>query len=96
MSELYEFPYEKPDRPEVLPEPEERPVRRRGRLGKLDVPFLVLTLLLLAVGLIMLLSSSYAIAYFDTVTDTGEASPMKYFTTQAIYAGLGVAAPSSP
>ena len=93
MAELYDFPYQKQEQPEVLPEPEERPVRRRGgRLGRVDVPFLVLTLLLLAVGLIMLLSSSYAIAYFETVTDTGEAAPMRYFTTQAIYAGIGIAA----
>ena len=92
MPEIYDFPYQKPEQPEVLPEPETRPVRRRGRLGRLDVPFLVLTLLLLAVGLVMLLSSSYAIAYFDTVTDTGEAQPMKYFTTQAIYAAIGIGA----
>ncbi|MBR3554391.1 MAG: FtsW/RodA/SpoVE family cell cycle protein [Oscillospiraceae bacterium] len=93
MAELYEFPDQKPDRPEVLPEPEQRPARRRGgRLGRVDVPFLVLTLLLLAVGLVMLLSSSYAIAYFETVTDTGEAAPMRYFTTQAIYAAIGIAA----
>ena len=92
MPEIYDFPYQKPEQPEVLPEPETRPVRRRGRLGRLDVPFLVLTLLLLAVGLIMLLSSSYAIAYFETVTDTGEAAPMRYFTTQAIYAAIGIGA----
>ena len=92
MAELYDFPYQKPDRPEVLPEPEQKPARRRARLGRLDVPFLVLTMLLLAVGLIMLLSSSYAIAYFETVTDTGEAAPMRYFTTQAIYAAIGIVA----
>ncbi len=93
MAELYDFPYQKPEQPEVLPEPEQKPARRRGgRLGRIDVPFLVLTLLLLAVGLIMLLSSSYAIAYFETVTDTGEAAPMRYFTTQAIYAAIGIGA----
>jgi cell division protein FtsW len=93
MAELYDFPYQKPQQPEVLPEPEQKPARRRGgRLGRVDVPFLVLTLLLLAVGLIMLLSSSYAIAYFETVTDTGEAAPMRYFTTQAIYAAIGIGA----
>ncbi len=93
MAELYDFPYQKPQQPEVLPEPEQKPARRRGgRLGRVDVPFLVLTLLLLAVGLIMLLSSSYAIAYFETVTDTGEAAPMRYFTTQAIYAVIGIGA----
>jgi cell division protein FtsW len=93
MAELYDFPYQKPQQQEVLPEPEQKPARRRGgRLGRVDVPFLVLTLLLLAVGLIMLLSSSYAIAYFETVTDTGEAAPMRYFTTQAIYAVIGIGA----
>ena len=93
MAELYDYPYQKPQQPEVLPEPEQKPARRRGgRLGRVDVPFLVLTLLLLAVGLIMLLSSSYAIAYFETVTDTGEAAPMRYFTTQAIYAAIGIGA----
>ncbi len=92
MPEIYDFPNQQPERPEVLPEPDERLRRRRGRLGRMDVPFLVLTLLLLAVGLIMLLSASYAIAYFDTVTETGEANPMQYFTSQAIYAGLGIAA----
>jgi Bacterial cell division membrane protein len=93
MAELYDFPYQKPQQQEVLPEPEQKPARRRGgRLGRVDVPFLVLTLLLLAVGLIMLLSSSYAIAYFETVTDTGEAAPMRYFTTQAIYAAIGIGA----
>ena len=93
MSEIYDFPYEKPERPEVLPEPDKRTARRRrGHPGRIDVPFLVLTLLLLAVGLVMLLSSSYAIAYFDTVTETGEANPMQYFTTQSIYAALGIVA----
>ena len=93
MAELYDFPNQKPQQPEDLPEPEQKPARRRGgRLGRVDVPFLVLTLLLLAVGLIMLLSSSYAIAYFETVTDTGEAAPMRYFTTQAIYAAIGIGA----
>ena len=93
MSENYEFPYQRPEQPEVLPEPDERIVRRRrGRAGRIDVPFLVLTLLLLAVGLIMLLSASYAIAYYETVADGGEANPMKYFTTQAVYAALGILA----
>ena len=93
MSEIYDFPYQQPERPEVLPEPDERITRRRrGRPGRIDVPFLVLTLLLLAVGLVLLLSASYAIAYYETLTDNGEANPMKYFTTQSVYALLGIAA----
>ena len=94
MAERYDYPDQKQERPETLPENEERAASRRHRTrrGRLDIPFLVLTLLLLAVGLVMLLSASYAIAYFDTVTDTGDASPMKYFTNQAIFAALGIAA----
>ncbi len=94
MAELYDFPHEKPEQPETLPEAGERAVsrRQRSRRGRLDIPFLVLTLLLLAAGLVMLLSASYAIAYFDTVTDTGDANPMQYFTSQAIYAAMGILA----
>jgi len=94
MPEIYEFPDQAKERPDTLPHPPaaaDHPSRRIRR-GRIDVPFLVLTLLLLAVGLIMLLSASYAIAYFDTVTETGEAEPLHYFITQAIYALLGVAA----
>ena len=94
MAELYDFPQGKPEQPETLPDPGERAVsrRQRTRRGRLDIPFLVLTLLLLAAGLVMLLSASYAIAYFDTVTDTGEANPMQYFTSQVIYAAMGILA----
>ena len=91
MPEIYEFPDQAKERPDTLPHPPaaaDHPSRRIRR-GRVDVPFLVLTLLLLAVGLIMLLSASYAIAYFDTVTETGEAEPLHYFITQAIYALLG-------
>jgi len=94
MSELYEFPYQKPEGPGNLPEPAGRPAaeRRRIRRNRLDIPVLVLTLLLLAVGLVMLLSASYATAYFDTVKESGEAEPMRYFISQSIYAVLGIAA----
>ncbi len=66
--------------------------RRRVRPGHMDLPFLLLTLMLLAVGLVMLLSSSYAIAYFESISKGGEAAPMSYFTSQLIFAGLGIAA----
>ena len=36
--------------------------------GPVDLPLLILTLLLLGVGLIMVLSASYATAYYDTKT----------------------------
>ena len=61
MPEIYEFPNSRPERPRVLPDPPAAP-RRADRRNGVDVPFLVLTLLLLAVGLVMLLSASYAMA----------------------------------
>ena len=91
MSEIYEFPNPQPEHPRVLPDPPAAERRADRRYG-VDVPFLVLTLLLLAVGLIMLLSASYAMAYFETVTESGDAQPMHYFITQAIYAVCGIAA----
>ena len=54
--------------------------------GMMDIPFLVLTLLLLAIGLVMLFSASYARAYTD------EGNSTYYFARQAIFAVFGVAA----
>lgn len=71
----------------------------RLRRGPIDLPFLMLTLMLLAVGLVMLLSaSSYAALYdkaagysvVDGVITYGD--PMYYFKRQAIFAIVGVAA----
>ena len=53
--------------------------------GPMDLPFLMLTLMLLAIGLITVFSASYATAYYD-----GE-SPYVYFMKQAIYGVAGVA-----
>ena len=58
--------------------------RERSRdLGMLDVPYLILTLLLVAVGLIMLFSASYARAYYLT------GNSARYFTSQLVFAALG-------
>ena len=59
--------------------------------GPMDLPFLALVLLLTAVGLIMLLSASYASAYYnlDASVDTG-GDPYYYFKRQLFYAVLGV------
>lgn len=61
--------------------------------GPMDLPFLALVLLLTAVGLVMLLSASYASAYYnlDPSVDTG-GNPYYYFTRQALFAAAGVAA----
>ena len=61
--------------------------------GPVDLPFLALVLLLTAVGLIMLLSASYASAYYnmDSALDTG-GDPYYYFKKQLFFAVLGIAA----
>ena len=76
--------------PEVLPD---RPGERFHFLkGRIDRPFLLMTLLLLAVGLVLLYSASYAIAYYNTVGSEGGPNPMRYLKRQALFAVLGVGA----
>lgn len=61
--------------------------RRPFLVGEhVDIPFLVLVLLLLAVGLIMLYSASSA----QSAYDTGYTVSTKYLQKQAICAGLGL------
>ena len=65
------------------------PVHRTGtaagaKRGSFDLPFFVLTLLLLTIGVIMVLSSSFARAYAQ-----GK-SPTYYFVRQAGFAAAGV------
>lgn len=59
--------------------------------GSVDVTFTMLTLLLLAVGVVMVLSSSYARAYYDLEGVTA-GNPTYYFVRQALFAlcGIGV------
>ncbi len=54
--------------------------------GPMDLPFLMLVLLLLGIGTIMLLSASYASAYYDPKVS----SPYYYFIRQTIFAVGGV------
>ena len=64
--------------------------RRFGRAGaetSVDIPFLLLVLLLLAVGLIMLYSASYAQSEYDS----GYTVSTRYLQKQAVCAGLGLA-----
>lgn len=61
--------------------------RRRFWAGeKVDIPFLILVLLLLAVGLIMLYSASSAQSEYDT----GYTISTKYLQKQAVCAGIGL------
>lgn len=55
--------------------------------GPLDLPFLMLTLLLLGIGLIMMFSASYATAYYDPDVST----PLFYIIRQGMFAAAGVA-----
>ncbi|WP_251319003.1 FtsW/RodA/SpoVE family cell cycle protein [Flintibacter muris] len=59
--------------------------------GPLDLPFLMLVLLLLGIGLIMLFSASYYTAFRDPKPPVSN-NPYFYITRQALYAGAGVAA----
>ena len=70
---------------------ERLPVRRNkdgsvmmDERGLLDLPFLVLVVLLVTIGVIMVFSSSYARASFK------EGNSTDYFARQAIFAVLGI------
>lgn len=54
--------------------------------GPMDLPFLMLTLLLLGVGLLMMFSASYATAYYDPEVS----SPLFYVIRQGVFAAAGV------
>ena len=78
--------------------PEERELRRQQRerqraveeaakeagRGPLDTPFLLLTLLLTVVGLIMLFSASFPMAYYES------GKPAYYLIRQGMFAAIGV------
>lgn len=59
--------------------------------GPLDLPFLMLVLILLGIGLVMLFSASYYTAYRDSNPPVNN-NPYFYITRQALYAAAGVAA----
>ena len=68
-----------------------RAMDRAGvRKGPMDLPFFLLVLLLLGIGVIMVLSASFASAYFDVGNVTG-GNPTHYFLHQAFFAVSGVA-----
>ena len=62
--------------------------RRRKTGESVDLPFLTLILLLLAVGLVMLWSASYAQSEYDT----GYTSSTRYLQKQAVCAAIGLVA----
>ena len=58
----------------------------RKRRGKIDIPFLVITLVLLTIGLVMLFSASYAYAFYN------KANSFYYIERQLLFAVMGIAA----
>ena len=54
-----------------------------------DLPFLLLTVTLLLTGLVMVLSASFASAYYDIQGETGH-DPVYFFSRQAVFALAGV------
>lgn len=56
--------------------------------GTVDMPFMLLTVLLVVIGLVMLLSASYPSAYYDVSNITG-GDAFYYFKRQLIYAVMG-------
>lgn len=95
MSEQYEFNYDRQQMPDRLPDaPRDKDAWWKSFLkrGKIDIPFLLLTLLLLTVGLIMLLSASYADAYYNSVGSESGPDPTYYFQRQLRFAILGTVA----
>jgi cell division protein FtsW len=60
-------------------------VDKARRRGHIDLPFLVLTLVILTIGVVMVLSASFASAFYNY------GDPTKYFARQLIFAISGVA-----
>lgn len=68
-----------------------RETKDTTRRARLDIPFFVLVILLLTIGVTMVLSASFARAYYDPGNITG-GNPTYYFIRQLIFAVLGIVA----
>ena len=99
MAEFTEFPLDLPQAGAPQTEPTQKPEKKQRRWegqgalqprGRIDLTFLLLAMLLLAVGLVMLLSASYVSSYYDTV-GSGNANPTYYFRRQLLMAVIGLA-----
>ena len=59
--------------------------------GPVDLPFLMLALMLVGIGLIMVFSASYATAYYDSSASV-QNNPLYYIKRQSVYAVIGLVA----
>ena len=86
MNNAIPFPQENrlPD-PEPRQEPEQKPKIILDERGMIDMPFLLLTVLLVLIGVIMMFSASYASAY---ATKKGVST--YYFARQGMFALAGI------
>ena len=65
-----------------------KPIRKRSkRRQRIDLPFLILTILLLSIGLITLFSASYV----DAINSTQSGDGAFYFKRQGMFALGGIA-----
>lgn len=76
-------------RPQTAKRPIEKQKKRWGflALGGIDVPFLILVITILTIGLVMLFSSSYTYAYYNENGDSAY-----FFKRQLIFAIAGIIA----
>lgn len=77
----YEFPERQQEQENLL---RDRTNETTSKRGKMDLPFLLLTLVILAVGLIMVLTASYVRAYYE------EGNAARVFTRQLLFSVSGV------
>lgn len=59
--------------------------------GPVDLPFLMLALMLVGIGLIMVFSASYATAYYDSSASV-QNNPLYYIKRQSLFAVIGLIA----
>ena len=64
--------------------------KKTSAWGQMDMPFFLLVVVLVVVGLIMLLSASYPTAIYDIKNITG-GDAFYYFKRQAVFAAGGIA-----
>lgn len=90
MNNAIQFPQPRgetlPDPQPELPSQEKKPREKiiLDERGMIDMPFLLLTVLLVVIGVIMMFSASYAAAYID------EGSSTAYFARQGLFAVVGI------